>query len=203
MRRKSKRTHALPKYMKKRVERANKVMEEWKKQGYTTNDLKIAEKLFKDFYKEYGKRVKENTLPSKNILVTKREQQEYNKILNFVLLDENLDMENRKRIYQNAINNWDASTQSTFKKLQKEYDLEDEQAFFNFTDNLNRFKNNRMLSSILSSDQIAHLWGYGSDKGMQEQDVEKLVIKEYKKSGTTGDYLYEKILDMINEKEGE
>ena len=56
MRRKSKRTRQLPKYLKKQIERANKKIKSWLDAGLSSNELRMAQKFLKDFYKANKKK---------------------------------------------------------------------------------------------------------------------------------------------------
>ena len=54
-----------------------------------------------------------------------------------------------------------------------------------------------MLSSILSSSQIQELAQYGKTQGISDDDIEEFIAQEYSMTGRTGDDLYNKILDTI------
>ncbi len=192
----------LPKYIQKKVERVNKIFNEWKSEGLTSNDFELAQGLLRRFYRESRKKnVKEKEMASKRILVDKGQKEEYNKILDFILSDEFIDLKKRQNENESLRQKFNEKSKKTFDSLKNKYDfINDEQSFINFTDNMNRFKNDRMLSAILSSEQIANLYGYGIDKGFTESQIDNILIDTYNQVGFTGLTLYEKTLKKMKVK---
>lgn len=194
----------LPKYMQKKVERVNKLLDEWKSSGLTSNDYELTKNLFKRFYKESKKKnVKEKEMASSRILVDESQKEEYNKILDFVLSDEFLDLKTRLERNKNigTLLNASESSKKRYETVKAKYDfVNDEQSFIDFTDNMIRFKNDRLLSAILSSEQIANLYGYGIDKGFTESQIDEILVDTYYQVGFTGSTLYEKTLKKMKVK---
>ena len=189
----------LPKYIQKKVEKVNKIFNEWKSEGLTSNDFELAQGLLRRFYKESRKKnVKEKEMASKRILVDKGQKEEYNKILDFILSDEFIDLKTRQNENEVLRQKFNEKTKKTFNTLKDKYNfINDEQSFIDFTDNMNRFKNDRMLSAILSSEQIANLYGYGIDKGFTEEQIDEKLLETYHQKGFTGLTLYEKTLKKM------
>lgn len=189
----------LPKYIQKKVEKVNKIFNEWKSEGLTSNDFELAQGLLRRFYRESRKKnVKEKEMASKRILVDKGQKEEYNKILDFILSDEFIDLKTRQNENESIRQKFNEKSKKTFDTLKDKYNfINDEQSFINFTDNMNRFKNDRMLSAILSSEQIANLYGYGIDKGFTESQIDDILLKTYNQVGFTGLTLYEKTLKKM------
>lgn len=200
MRRKSKRTRQLPKYLKKQIERANKKIKEWTDVGLSSNELRMAQKFFQDFYKANKKRVKNNDLLSKNILVTKREQQEYQQIVNYVLSDEFDTPTERQKQNKKLRDYWEDKQQvkDRFASAQDKYNVEDEQDYIDFTDDINRVNNDRMLSSIMSSDQWAILRGYGKRYNISFEKIQEIALDIYNRTGKTYDSLFNEILSSMS-----
>jgi hypothetical protein len=200
VRRKSKRTRPLPKYLKKQIERANKKIKEWLDVGLTSNELRMAQKFFKDFYKANKKRVKNNDLLSKNILVTRREQQEYQQIVNYVLSDEFDTPTERQKQNKKLRDYWEDKkpVQDRFASAQDKYNVEDEQDYIDFTDDINRVNNDRMLSSIMSSDQWAILRGYGKRYNMSFEKIQEIALDIYNRTGKTYDSLFNEVLSSMS-----
>ena len=191
----------LSKYMQKKAEKVNKILNEWRSQGLTSNDYELATNLFNRFYRESRKKnVKDKEMASTRILVDYKQRVEYNKILDFVLSDDFIDLKSREaknKAIKNKYKN-DPQFKYIFGVLNDKYDyITDEQSFMDLTDNLNRVKDNKMLSMILSSDQIANLYGHGINKGYKESQIDELIIKTYKKIGLRGSSMYEKILKKM------
>jgi hypothetical protein len=200
VRRKSKRTRQLPKYLKKQIERANKKIKEWLDVGLSSNELRMAQKFFKDFYKANKKRVKNNDLLSKNILVTRREQQEYQQIVNYVLSDEFDTPTERQKQNKKLRDYWEDKkpVQDRFAEAQDKYNVEDEQDYIDFTDDINRVNNDRMLSSIMSSDQWAILRGYGKRYNMSFEKIQEIALDIYNRTGKTYDSLFNEVLSSMS-----
>jgi len=192
----------LPKYIQKKVEKVNNIFNEWKSEGLTSNDFELAQGLLRRFYRESRKKnVKEKEMASKSILVDKGQKEEYNKILDFILSDEFIDLNTRQNENECIRQKFNEKSKKTFDTLKDKYNfINDEQSFINFTDNMNRFKNDRMLSAILSSEQIANLYGYGIDKGFTESQIDDILLKTYNQVGFTGLTLYEKTLKKMKVK---
>lgn len=68
-----------------------------------------------------------------------------------------------------------------------------------FLNRIKRFKNDRLLREILSSDQIIELFNEGEKKGLDETDIENWIVFEYTGGGKTGDDLYNQIWGAIDE----
>lgn len=201
MRKRKTKKYKLPKYIQKKAESVNKIFESWKASGLTSNDLELAQGLFRKFYKDEAKKnVRDKEMASSRILVDKSQKEEYNRILDFVLSDEFLDLKERKK--QNATIREDMSKDPKydviFNKVKSKYSqVNDEQSFMDFADNMTRVKNDEMLSMILSSDQIATLYGYGINKGFKESEIDKKLIDSYKLTGLRGSSMFDDVMKQI------
>lgn len=189
----------LSSYMQKRVKKVNKILNDWKSQGLTSNDYQLATNLLRRFYRESKKKnVKNKEIASSRILVDYKQRVEYNKILDYILSNEFIDLEKRKNENEILRQKFNEKSKKTFNTLKDKYNfINDEQSFIDFTDNMNRFKNDRMLSAILSSEQIANLYGYGIDKGFTEDQIDEKLLDTYHQKGFTGLTLYEKTLKKM------
>lgn len=68
-------------------------------------------------------------------------------------------------------------------EAKSEYGVNDFQGFINFVDNLNSAMHDKTISSKLDSNQWARIYGYGINKGLDEDAVNKLIsdnLKYYK-----------------------
>lgn len=199
MRRKSKRTRQLPKYLKKQIERANKKIKEWTDVGLTSNELRMAQKFFQDFYKANKKRVKNTDLLSKNILVTKREQQEYQQIVNYILSDEFDTPTERQKQNKKLRDYWENKQQvkDRFASAQEKFGVEDEQDYVDFVDDIKRVNNDRLLSTIMDSKQWAILRGYGKRYNISFEKIQEIALDIYYRTGKTYDALFNEVLSVI------
>ena len=82
------------------------------------------------------------------------------------------------------------------KEQYDEY-FENVQDYIHFFDRINSFKDDKLLSSILSSHQYVSLMNYGSED-IDENELDALITEMYYKTGEEGENLYNIILGMIS-----
>lgn len=95
---------------------------------------------------------------------------------------------------------WEEFDPDKYGVIQDKYGVEDIQQFVDWTDQMERYRNNAFLSEILSSDQIADLFAYrqkGQYKITEKQLIDKIRY-QYNKYGYTGDELHAKVQSMIS-----
>ena len=95
---------------------------------------------------------------------------------------------------------WETFDYEKFEYIQDKYGVEDIQQFIDWTDQMERYRNNAFLSEILSSDQIADLFAYrqqGKTSISEKQFVDKIRY-QYNKYGYTGEELHAKVQSMIS-----
>ena len=195
---KSKKT--LPKYMKKKVEKAAKRLEQWNEAGVSSNEQRAAEFLLEKFYKDNKKQVKDTRSPNQRIRVSKSERQEYDAILNYILDVMDTPSErnvNNKRIRDLWDINDDNRAKSNYDMFSNRYNVHDEQDFIDAVDDVNRIKNDRVLSDLLSSDQWLILRGYGLQLNKPMSEIEKMALDIYNKTGKTYDTLFNEIITFL------
>ena len=88
--------------------------------------------------------------------------------------------------------------QDRFAEAQDKYNVEDEQDYIDFTDDINRVNNDRMLSSIMSSDQWAILRGYGKRYNMSFEKIQEIALDIYNRTGKTYDSLFNEVLSSMS-----
>ena len=193
----------LPKYMINKARRVNKLIDQWEAAGLTTNDLEQAKVLLEKFYTDADKTVKDPDRASEKIRLSKRDKEEYNNLLNYILYDDNLDISKRTLKNQAIRAEWDdpkyeqayETTKSIYKGV-----IKDEQDYINFIDRMNRYSNNRVVSAYLSSKQIADIHNKAlasKDTGYTEGQINRMIIKAAEKDGLAGDYLHGRIIELI------
>ena len=188
----------LPKYMKQKARRVNKLLNMWNNAGLTSNDLELVKDMLSDFYDNIGKTVKESQLASENIKLKRSEKEEYNKILDFILYNDEIDWNKRTLQNQKIRESWNEVNKSTYEKIKSQYDqVYDEQSFIDFVDNMNKMKNNRVLKILMDSDQYAEIYGMAEKNKIKESEVNKWLISMYEGTGATYDELYGKMQRII------
>lgn len=204
----------MPKYMRKKAERVNIMIDAWDAAGLTSNDLELAKELLSDFYENIGKTPKDTERASERLKLKRSEKEEYNKILDFIIYNDEIDISKRTLKNQQIREIWTNANDTTFDKVSSKYGdmVRDEQDFINFVDRMNKTKNNRLLSTLLDSHQFATLYEMGYEdqpstvrgelvmkrkKVLKETEINAMIIREYNKTGKTFDALYETIVELI------
>ena len=186
--------------MRRKARRVNKILNEWDAAGLTSNDLELAKDLLSDFYENTGKTVKETQLASEEITLKRSEKEEYNKILDFILYNDEVDLSRRTLKNQMIRQQWENSTfnEVTYEKVKDQFDqVYDEQSFIDFVDRMNKTKNNRVLSHLLDSDQFAELYESASNNKIKETEINNWMIKMYEGTGAQYDELFGQIQRLI------
>lgn len=203
----SKNKKALPKYVKKMVKQANKRLDEWRNNGLTSNEERLAGKMLEDFYNQAGKKIKDPNRANERIRLTREQQQEFIAILNYIKLEVDTPSE---RDYKNKAirDKWEQMKQDSGVNPEGTYEwykehgyVEDEQDFVDFIDDLNRLKSNVLLSDILDSKQIRELMYIGASLGLSQHQVETIIIETYNRTGKTYDALFNEVINIM-ESEG-
>lgn len=186
--------------MRKKARRVNKIINAWDAAGLTSNDLELAKDLLSDFYENTGKTVKETQLASEEITLKRSEKEEYNKILDFILYNDEVDLSRRTLKNQMIRQQWENSTfnEVTYEKVKDQFDqVFDEQSFIDFVDRMNKTKNNRVISHLLDSDQFAELYESASNNKIKETEINNWMVKMYEGTGAQYDELFGQIQRLI------
>lgn len=196
------------KYIRDLFNQLNEAMNDWDKAGFTSNDLKLYQDKLEDFYNKNNMNVAHNDRFSWQKDMTQEQADELFDLAESMAQDDYVYLET----YQDMLNMdyEDIGTQSTydkinleaFSKISEQYpdsvqNLED---YVNFIDRMNNYKNNAMLSSILSSDQVAELYSLGSWQDLTDEQIETIIYTELELTtkGQTGDVLYNAVLEAID-----
>ena len=185
----------MRKSTKEQAREVNKILKEWDELGMESNASRRAREMIKSFYQESGKKVKDESLISTRIKLSDDQADELELLIEQMQADPELDLD--YYIDKNMDINEDA-----FEKMSEKYpnSIQSKKDYVKMYDQMNRFKNDELLSSILDSDQILRLYGYGAKKGWSERDVNFAIGIEYYTDGATSDNLYNRILDAIEGK---
>ena len=163
----------------------NESLKKMKKEGIETDATRELKQELEIFYKEAGKDIKNKDRINLNVKLDETQQEQFNAmIMNIAENTQQLDYERLIEGFQN-------------QPEDARFHFDNVQDYVDFIDRMNRFKNDRMLSSILSSSQIQELAQYGKTQGISDDDIEEFIAQEYSMTGRTGDDLYNKILDTI------
>lgn len=202
--------------MQKKAQRVTQLINEWNKAGMTSNDLEVSKDLLSDFYDNIGKSVKDNQLASDRIRLSKSEKEEYNKILDYILRNDDVDISKRMLKNQMIRDTWNEQNKEVYEKVKAQYDqVYDEQSFIKFVDRMNISKSNSFLRYVFSSDQMAHLYSGAYNARMTEAEVNRKIAEQYdlmekneahlfkNNEYEARDILYERLIGIIEDKEKE
>lgn len=196
------------KYIRDLFNNLNEAMNDWDKAGFTSNDLKLFQDKLEDFYSKNNMNVAHTDRFTWQKEMSQEQADELFDLAESMAQDDYIYLET----YQDMLNMdyEDIGTQSTydkinleaFSKISEQYpdsvqNLED---YVNFIDRMNNYKNNAMLSSILSSDQVAELYSLGSWQDLTDEQIETIIYAELELTtkGQTGDVLYNAVLEAID-----
>ena len=189
--------------MKQKARRVNKILNMWTASGLTSNDLEMVQDMLSDFYESVGKTVKDSQIASENIKLKRSEKEEYNKILDFILYNDEADLNKRTLQNQKIRESWNEINKSTYEKIKAQYDqVYDEQSFIDFVDNMNKMKSNRVLKILMDSDQFAEIYGIAEKNKIKESTINEWIISMYENTGATYDELFNKIQRIIKKRKG-
>ena len=196
------------KYIRDLFNQLNEAMNDWDKAGFTSNDLKLFQDKLEDFYSKNNLQVAHNDRFTVQKGMTQEQADELFDIAiamaddDYIYLDTYQDMLNMDYEDIGTQSRYDKINLEAFSKIAEQHpdsvqDLED---YVNFIDQMNNYKNNAMLSSILSSDQVAELYSLGSWHDLTDEQIETIIYTELELTthGQTGDVLYNTVLEAID-----
>lgn len=183
------------------LNKLNDVLDEWDDYNLTSNKINQTKDMIEEFYNKYGKEVKNNERFSTRIKLNNEQEEELLNIAESMALDDRSYVET----YEDEFDEIDTLSYDkpinidAFNKMKEQYPeyFDDLQDYIHFFDRINNFKDDKVLSSILSSDQYVSLMNYGSSD-FDENELDKMLVTEYEQTGMKGKSLYEKILGMIS-----
>ena len=184
--------------MKQKARRVNRILNQWTDKGLTSNDLEFVREMLNDFYNNMDKKVKNMQAASENIFLSKKGKEEYNKILDFILYNDEVDLSKRALKNKEIRQKWSEANEKSFDSNKNRFDfIQDEQDFIDFTDEMNRVNKDALLRYIFDSEQIVVLYSISKTRGISFDELTDMAIAEYHKSGKTHNELLEAIIDMI------
>lgn len=172
----------------------NKTLDDWKGKG-RSNDVRMIESELKDFYKSIGKSPKYEDRFNTRLKLTEEQADELYGIAKQAL-NSDIYYEEWEERFEGYEELTDEEVEH-FQRIQGKYGVETFQDFVDFYESMNRFKTDRVMTSILSSSQYASLIRQAEEKGMDEDELEGRIYFEYKLQGIENDELYEFIYKSI------
>ena len=215
----------------------NKAYDEVRNAGFYSNNTKLFEQTLEGFYKKWGKKVSNVHHISMQAQMPKEAIEELANITirfadiavedrNFYIddLTKGMSPEDRRAIeqkQQEAIVNgdeemdfdgikmpWDKFDVDKYNQIQDLYGIKTVQDFINWTDEMERFRGEAFLQSVLNSDQIADIFAhtYNAQKknplaNLDFDEIVKMAYREHMKDGKKGDKLRQAIFSRISNAE--
>lgn len=188
----------MKKEVRKLLNVLNHVMREWKQNiGAENNAVRMVKGQLENFYEKIGKNPKNPREFNTRLKLTEDQQEELEQIA-FSAVEQDIYYEDWQPLFSENTNIEDEEKGiQTFESLRGQYGIDTYQDFIDFYESMNRFKNDRYLTSIMTSDQYAELVNFAEENGLTEDYVREAAIFEYSLSGSTGGDLYDFIYQSI------
>ena len=184
----------------------NKELDKWDEYNLESNEINMYKQMIEEFYQKTGKNPKNRDRFSTRIKLSAEDEEEFADIaISFGLspltnVDTYINMYDLETADLIQLANYDKPINiDAFMKMKEQYDeyFENVQDYIHFFDRINSFKDDKLLSSILSSHQYVSLMNYGSED-IDENELDSLITEMYYKTGEEGENLYNIILEMIS-----
>lgn len=184
----------------------NKELDKWEEYNLESNEINMYKQMIEEFYQKTGKNPKNRDRFSTRIKLSAEDEEEFaDMAISFGLspltnVDTYINMYDLETADLIQLANYDKPINiDAFMKMKEQYDeyFENVQDYIHFFDRINSFKDDKLLSSILSSHQYVSLMNYGSED-IDENELDALIQEMYYKTGEEGENLYNIILGMIS-----
>ena len=184
----------------------NKELDKWDEYNLESNEINMYKQMIEEFYQKTGKNPKNRDRFSTRIKLSAEDEEEFaDMAISFGLspltnVDTYINMYDLETADLIQLANYDKPINiDAFMKMKEQYDeyFENVQDYIHFFDRINSFKDDKLLSSILSSHQYVSLMNYGSED-IDENELDSLITEMYYKTGEEGENLYNIILEMIS-----
>ena len=184
----------------------NKELDKWDDYNLESNEINMYKQMLEEFYQKTGKNPKHRDRFSTRIKLSAEDEEEFaDMAISFGLspltnVDTYINMYDLDTADLIQLANYDKPINiDAFMKMKEQYDeyFENVQDYIHFFDRINAFKDDKLLSSVLSSHQYVSLMNYGSED-IDENELDALITEMYYKTGEEGENLYNIILEMIS-----
>lgn len=174
---------ALSKEYKTLMKELNKALDEWEKLNVKPNEVRQAEHMLEMFYDWSGKKPKDTARFSTRLKLTEEQQDEFEQMAQSFA-----DME----IF--ASDYYDEPFMKAFEKVRGRYGINTIEEYRDYVDRKDRFRDERLISSILSWYEYKKLKQRYSKKykrEVSESELNELIKSIYFDTGKEHDDLYE------------
>lgn len=188
------------KKQKQKFKSLNKKLDKWDDFNADPNDVKSIKSNLKEFYKRNDLEPEDNERFDTSIKYTKEQMEELQQIAD-AAENKDINVEDWAWRFEGYEEELDPVSMKKFESNVGQYGIETFEDFVNFYENMNRWKNDKYLSFLLSSDQVAELFEYAGELGIEDpaQFVMETAFFEYSNSGMMKGDLYDFIRSELNQ----
>lgn len=158
----------------------NRRLKQWDESEMSSNLINQTRENLEMFYNKYGIETDDNFFAT-NLDLTAQQETEFEKIMDAFGEQAGSSLKEMEREYNRL--------SDEYKSRWEVDSLED---FITFTDKMKQSQNDRILKSIISSEQIADLYAVASNKNISLDTVDELLVFEYESQQE----FYDKFIDQ-------
>jgi len=145
----------------------NRRLKQWDESEMSSNLIEQTRENLEMFYNKYGIETDDNFFAT-NLDLTAQQETEYEKIMDAFGDQAGSSLKEMEREYNRLSDEY-----------KSRWDVNSLEDFITFTDRMKQSQNDRVLKSIISSEQIADLYAVASNKNISLDTVDELLIFEY------------------------
>lgn len=171
------------------IREAQERMKEWNVYEFEDQPqtVQIYRQLLESFYEEHGNHPQDTANFNTRVKLSPEAEDELVTLAEAFLEDKGADTD----YFEDLI------LDPKKRDWRERYDIKSTEDAINFLNRVERYRNDRFLREALSSDQIMELYNEGKVKGLNPEDIDKMLYDEYAFSGIVEDDLYNQIWEEI------
>lgn len=158
----------------------NRRLKQWDESEMSSNLINQTRENLEMFYNKYGIETDDNYFAT-NLDLTAQQEKEYEKIMDAFGDQAGSSLKEMEREYNRLSDEY-----------KSRWDVNSLEDFITFTDRMKQSQNDRVLKSIISSEQIADLYAVASNKNISLDTVDELLLFEYESQQE----FYDKFIDQ-------
>lgn len=171
------------------INEAREKMMEWNIYEFEEmpDSVRMYHELLEEFYARNGNNPSDPYNFNTRVRLTPDAEEELADLASAFLYDDTTDIDYFEDFFDPSKKDW-----------RDRYDINTMDDLINFLNRVDRYRNDALISSILSSSQIVELYTEGDKKGLSEDDISKMIYLEYSMTGNEDTKLYDQIWNSIN-----
>lgn len=171
------------------INEAREKMMEWNVYEFEEmpDSVRIYQELLEEFYSRNGNNPSDPYNFNTRVKLTPDAEEELTDIASSFLYDDTTDIDYFEDFFDPSKKEW-----------RDRYDINTMDDLVNFLNRVDRYRNDALISSILSSSQIVELFNEGDKRGLSESDITRMIYLEYNMTGNEDTKLYDQIWNSLN-----